>query len=74
MSEVDVLNIEFDPEALRLALAEKNLTQDELNRLAGYPQPNTVNKIINKNRKATATDLLRISAVLEKSPTEFVKN
>jgi plasmid maintenance system antidote protein VapI len=73
MVEETVVNIEFDPQSLETMLDEQNLSQAEFARLAGYPHRNIVNKIIKGNREATATDLLRFSEVLNKSPKDFAK-
>lgn len=68
-----VENIEFIPETLEKKMAEKSISQAELNDKAGFKSPNAVNKIINKKRQATATDLLRFSKILEVPAETFAK-
>ena len=67
------LNIEFDPQSLKKILDEKNISQMEFARLAGYPHRNVITKILKKNRDVTATELLRFSTILDKRPEDFAK-
>ena len=73
MTVEEITSIEFAPEKLEEVLGEKGLTQAKLNELSGFANHNTVNKIINKNRQATATELLKIAKVLGVPPETFVK-
>lgn len=73
MVVADIENIEFDPRSLETALGESNISQADLARIMGYSHRNTVNKILKGKREATATELLKFSAVLGKSPVEFAK-
>ncbi len=65
------ITIEFIPETLERVLADKSITQAKLSNLLGYPSENVVNKIIKRNRQATATDLLRMAKALNVSPEIF---
>ena len=52
---------------------EKNITQSELDKLAGLPQ-NATSKIESCKRELSATDLQRISKVLGVSTDTILKN
>lgn len=71
MEEVEKISVEFIPETLEKVLDIKSVTQAKLSNLLGYQSENVVNKIIKHNRQATATDLLRMSALLGVSPETF---
>lgn len=71
MKQEDVELINFSPEKLEEKIDEKGMTQIKLNELSGFPNFNTVNKIIKKHRQASATELLRISKVLGVSPFDL---
>jgi transcriptional regulator with XRE-family HTH domain len=73
MQDNDVSTIQFDPDALKTALEEANLSQADFNRLIGFKHVNTVNKIIKRKRIATASELLQFAFALNKDPKEFCK-
>jgi plasmid maintenance system antidote protein VapI len=73
MSIEEIKSIEFAPEKLEKVLNEKGFTQAKLNEISGFVHFNTVNKIIKKSRQATATELLRMSKVLDVPAETFVK-
>lgn len=60
----NISSIKFAPEKLEQFLSENGITQAELNENAGFVNPNTINKIINKRRKVTGSELLKIATVL----------
>jgi plasmid maintenance system antidote protein VapI len=68
-----VESIEFAPEILEKEMNNKNISQSELNTLAGFKSHNAVNKIINGKRQATATELLRFSKILGVPAEAFAK-
>jgi plasmid maintenance system antidote protein VapI len=66
-------DVEFDPHTIELFLEEKDMSQADLARLAGYKHRNAVNRIIRNKKKADATDLIKFSLIFGKPIQSFAK-
>jgi plasmid maintenance system antidote protein VapI len=71
--EINLKDIEFNPEKLEQALAEAKLSQTDFNTVIGFPSENTAHKVIKNKRKLSATELIRACVLLNK-PASFFSN